>query len=687
MVAVLAGCTNKTQKKDEVANPALDSIQQWIEIAKKSKELPLEDRGYYLKRAEEKIKDISNDTVRVQQLADVSLAYFTLKDSLNFRKSNRALLKLAKKVNAHKIEGYAYWDLGEFLVARSVMDSAYANYRNAFRSFEKLPVDSTSKSLKAIMKYNMGRVQDSYKDYLGAETNITNAIKTFDDLGDNLRLYKSYNLLGVVARGIGNQKKAREFYEKAGTYLELMDASNSTINLNWQSKNNLASLSIAEENYVKSKDSYQELLNSKGFKEKNPELYSKALAGLAYSLFKTEKDYRKVEELLNESIELNNQFGKRYDLARPKQFYAELLAAKGDTAQAIDLAKESYAIAKETYNNDRSLNALELLANLDPKNATAYANEYFTLDKAIQEEERTKLNKFSRISLETDQVIEQNQLLTEERKMWIGLIFGFIVFGVAFVSIVMLYINNNRLKFKQKQQESNQEIYNLMLSQQGKFEEGKRLEQKRISEELHDGILGEMLGTRLILSGLNERQDEASVEQRSDLIEKLRGIEEEIRTISHELNSAAYEKFHNFIVSLDDMIHGVEQSSGMDISLTYDEEVSWDKLLGDIKINAYRIVQEALKNCVKHAESKNVFISFQSAGDNLKLTIADDGVGFDTKKGRRGIGLRNIISRTKKIKGKLDIDSTKGKGTTITITFPAKYISTDIPKQKQAINA
>ena len=686
MVAVLASCTNKTQKKDEVANPDLDSIQQWIEIAKKSKELPLEDRTFYLKKAEEKTMNQKNDTIRAEQLSKVSLEYYKLKDSLNFRRSNKNLLKSAQKIKDQKMEGFAYWDLGEYLMTYGILDSAYFNYRNALRSFEQLPVDNNSKSLKARMYYNMGKVQDSYKDYLGAEISITSALKIFDELGDEERINNCYNVLGSIANGRNDSEQALYYYGKIEDYLEKQDELMNK-DLVWSIQNNIGSTLMDKEDYNEAEKVYENLLSDQDLLNKKPKLYAKATSSLASIILKKDKDYPKVEQLLNEAKAITIESNDTYSLARINQFYAELLAEKGDTAQAIEKAMESFSIAKETYNNDRSLNALRFLTNIDTKDAVQYANEYYSLNEKIQQEENAKRDKFARISWETDQVIEENQLLTEERKMWIGLIFGFIVFGVAFVSIVMLYINNNRLKFKQKQQESNQEIYNLMLSQQGKFEEGKRLEQKRISEELHDGILGEMLGTRLILSGLNERQDEASVEQRSDLIEKLRGIEEEIRTISHELNSAAYEKFHNFIVSLDDMIHGVEQSSGMDISLTYDEEVSWDKLLGDIKINAYRIVQEALKNCVKHAESKNVFISFQSAGDNLKLTIVDDGVGFDTKKGRRGIGLRNIISRTKKIKGKLDIDSTKGKGTTITITFPAKYISTDIPKQKQAINA
>ena len=142
----------------------------------------------------------------------------------------------------------------------------------------------------------------------------------------------------------------------------------------------------------------------------------------------------------------------------------------------------------------------------------------------------------------------------------------------------------------------------------------------------------------------------------------------------------------NFIVSLEDMIDGIQKSSGISCSFVYDKKVHWDSLLGDIKINAYRIVQESLKNCVKHAKSKNVSISFQSMENDLKLTITDDGIGFDPNRKKKGIGLRNIISRVKKIKGVLDIDSKPEKGTTIKVVIPAKYVEFEIPEKTEAIN-
>lgn len=684
LILVFLGCTRKNSNDAITLDPKLDSIQTWLEIAKKGKELSLENRAFYIEKAQNAANQLSNDTIRIEQLSKISLVFNGLKDSLNFRKSNADVIKMAEKAKLFEVLGNSHWDLALFFEPYAVLDSAFYHYQKALQNFEKLP-DEQSLNSKGKMLYNMARIQNSYKDYLGAEISVSNAIKIFDKFEDKHQLYNCYNLLGSISNGKNDSEKALQYYDKAREYLQYLEPTKKQ-NLDWINQNNIGSAFMSMKDYENAKTTYLKLLSDPKFITENPKLYTKAISSLAYTYLK-QGNYLEAERLLEKAIKVNSENNDFFNQARINQFYAELFAAKGDTVKAIQLGKEAREIAKETYNNDRSLEALKILVKIDPKNAKSYFDDYTKLNETIQEEENAKRDKFARIRLETDQIIEENQVLTEEKQMWAGAVFGLVVFGFAFISIVILYINNNRLKFKQKQQESNQEIYNLMLSQQGKFEEGKQLEQKRISEELHDGILGEMLGIRLILSGLNEREDMASVAQRADLIEKLRGVEEEIRTISHELNSAAYKKFHNFIVSLEDMIGDIEQSSGITCSFTYDNEVSWDNLLGDIKINAYRIVQEALKNCIKHAESKRVTINFQPVGDNLQLTIADDGVGFDVNKGRKGIGLKNIISRTKKVKGTVDIDSKKGTGTTITVTIPARFIELNVMEQTQTANA
>jgi signal transduction histidine kinase len=195
-----------------------------------------------------------------------------------------------------------------------------------------------------------------------------------------------------------------------------------------------------------------------------------------------------------------------------------------------------------------------------------------------------------------------------------------------------------------------------------------------------------MLGIRLVLSGLNERNDPAAIEQRAELIVKLQELEEEIRTISHELNASAYEKVYNFILSVQDLIHTVEKSSNIAIEFDHDKQFEWDSLHSDIKINSYRIVQEVLQNCVKHAQCENIKVAFTNNKNLLNLTVEDDGVGFDNSKAKKGIGLKNIISRVKKMGAQLEIESKASHGTTVIITIPNIDLKKQHPKFKKPRN-
>lgn len=686
----LLGCAKQAQKQTVTSNPEAELIDAWIIAARDSVNLSMDERKNLLQQAKDKAFALENDSLGVEKLSKISLAYKKISDSSEFRKTNKQVMELAEKSKMHSVLGNSHWDMAYLFSSHGILDSAFYHYQKALKSFEQLPSDSISNSNKGRMHYLMGRIQDSYKDFLGAEISITTALRIFEELEDSERVYNCYNMLGIIASGMDDSDKALEFFEKAGAYIKKLDETSQAEFIH-QNQYNIAHELLEKGDFLAAEEVFDQLLKNKSIKEENPELYSLALTSQGFAIFKANQDIERAKALLNRAIGINDSTENPYDQPRAKQYYAELLAEQGDTTTALQYARESRALAQETYNNERLTEVLRLLTKLDGENALAYSNAYYDLNETIQEEERTKRDKFARIRLETDQVIQENEVLSREKQIWIGTILGLILFGMAIIIILFQYINNNRLKYRQKQQESNHEIYNLMLSQQGKFEEGKQLEQKRISEELHDGILGEMLGIRLILSGLNERDDDASIEQRADLIERLREVEEEIRTISHELNHASYEKFHNFIVSLEDLIKGIEKSSGIACSFTYDNKVNWDNLLGDIKINAYRIVQESLKNCVKHAQCEHVDIAFGMNGEKLKLTVSDDGIGFDTSKGKRGIGIRNIISRVKKVKGTFAIDSVKGKGTTITITIPSTYIGLEnTPNdvtQKQVLNA
>lgn len=223
-----------------------------------------------------------------------------------------------------------------------------------------------------------------------------------------------------------------------------------------------------------------------------------------------------------------------------------------------------------------------------------------------------------------------------------------------------------------------------MMKQNQRLEEGKQLEQQRISEELHDGVLGQMNGIRMVLLGLNEKADVSAVGMRSDAIEKLQEVQEEIRNISHALNDASIQKVNNFLTSVTELLETTGESAGLKYSFDYDKDFDWDNLSGEIKINMYRILQESLQNCVKHAHATDVNVEFTVSDGEIQATIRDNGKGFNTEKQKSGIGHKNIDSRIQKLGGSWYVESTRGQGTLVIAFIPLSGMHSpyEMPKKK-----
>ena len=101
-----------------------------------------------------------------------------------------------------------------------------------------------------------------------------------------------------------------------------------------------------------------------------------------------------------------------------------------------------------------------------------------------------------------------------------------------------------------------------------------------------------------------------------------------------------------------------------------DENINWFDLDGTIKINMYRIIQEALLNCHKYAKAAQVEINFSKKKNNVVLVINDDGCGFDSKTSADGIGLTNLKSRVARLNGSFKIESSATTGTLLEIKIP-----------------
>jgi signal transduction histidine kinase len=121
------------------------------------------------------------------------------------------------------------------------------------------------------------------------------------------------------------------------------------------------------------------------------------------------------------------------------------------------------------------------------------------------------------------------------------------------------------------------------------------------------------------------------------------------------------------VAALEWQAREVSKRTGMLVGLV-EENVS-DSLPEEHKTCVYRIVQEALNNCSKHAYAKHVQVTIRQKPGRLSLTIQDDGKGFDPVRAR-GLGLVGMTERVSQLKGILKVDSVAGRGTSLCVDLP-----------------
>lgn len=664
-ICCFIACNNKySEIENKTSVTETDSILVWIESGR-NKSNSKAIRKENLLKAYGSTNSKKVDSIKLKYLSKIQWSFLGVQDSAWFRKTNREANVLAEKVGDSLRLGGSYWDLAEFLNRNKVKDSAYFHFSRAQKVYQALGNNLNAGKLE----YDMARIQADVKNYTSAEVGTVKAIELLKPLAENIMLYRCYNLLGVIAKDLEEYERSLEYYNTANSYLK---KSNVKSQLEQEIENNIGVAYQEMGEHKKAAPYFEKVLNRDGLSFKNPGYYARTLNNLAKSQYRANPKTN-VESLFLESLKIRDSIGDIAGLAGGSVDFSQYYFNKNSPEKALENAFKAKSYAEQSSNNERLLQSLDLLIKLDPSNASSYGQRYMSLNDSLQLEERKIRNKFARIRFETDEVVAENQMLAREKRLWAGIAISILLLGTAGYVIIDQRSKNQKLQFQQEQQVSDEKIFNLMLSEKQKFEEGKKLEQKRISEELHDGILGKMLGARMVLTGLNKKANQEAITERAEAIVALKDVEGEVRSISHELSHSAYQEMHNFIRSIRDLLQNIGNSAGINHTFNYAEEIHWDDLKGDIKINVYRILQESLQNAVKHAKCNNLVVDFSNVNDQIQVLVKDDGIGFDFGKRKRGIGMRNIESRIKKLNGSWHIDSKLGRGTTLKLTIPIEY--------------
>ena len=204
------------------------------------------------------------------------------------------------------------------------------------------------------------------------------------------------------------------------------------------------------------------------------------------------------------------------------------------------------------------------------------------------------------------------------------------------------------------------------------------VERARIARELHDDISQQLAGFLIAISDLKRRPE---AQNNADLQEALATLQsrtiditEGIRHISHDLHPSVLQ--HAGLVPALKSYCG-EFAKQHAIGVVVRVEPDLDVIDAAMGLCLYRITQEALRNIAKHANARQVDVILSRSGDEVLLSIADDGKGFDLEEARHrgdGLGLRSIDERVRLERGHVTIETAPGRGTRVSVRLDAAYL-------------
>ncbi|MBJ6367759.1 tetratricopeptide repeat-containing sensor histidine kinase [Snuella sedimenti] len=625
----------------------------------------MQQRLAYAKKARQLALKKGIDSLVVESDINLASRYLELKNDALFLHFSHKGLKLASKRKDSSAIALISKKLGYYYYDRSV-DSAYYYDNKA----EKLFLALNDKFNRAVVLLDIALLQADEKDFTGSELTSINALSLLNELNETSEVlrYKAfvYNNLALVFKYLEQFDESIDYHLKALELKRKLSGDN-TITIDNQ-KVNLANTFKASGKLDLALEYYDEILNKENLLNERPDFYALVLDNYAHTLYSLGKD-EKLPGLYLKALRICDSIGDRYKSIIIHQHLAEYYHNYKKSDSARYHAYKAKDISEDYYNDDLLKSYLVLSKIETDSVAVKYYDAYIKLNDSIIKNERVIRNKFARIQYETDQIEQENIQIAKER-LWL-----LILSVVLIVTSLLLYVvinqrnKNKELQFIQKQQETNEEIYNLMLSQHESIEEARALEKKRISQELHDGVLGRLFGTRLSLDSLNMSSSEDAVKTRSQYIDELKTIEQDIRKVSHELNTD-FVSGGGFMDIIKTFVETQTKVYGLDYELKPDDSINWENLPNKNKIHIYRIIQETLHNIHKHAKASLVTISFKLKKDVICLTITDDGVGFDVNKAKSGIGLKNMNARINDIQGSISITSEKEVGTSVIIKAP-----------------
>ena len=254
---------------------------------------------------------------------------------------------------------------------------------------------------------------------------------------------------------------------------------------------------------------------------------------------------------------------------------------------------------------------------------------------------------------------------------------GYIVGAVTLMLVQSAFIGAlllQRQRRRRAEQQARDSRKRLQVSYERIRDLGARLlnaqeaERGRIARELHDDISQQMALLQIDLELLTLAVSSGQgADLAADTLRRAQEVSKSVHDLSHRLHPSKL-RLMGLVAALRGLQHEMA-GPGTTIRFT-DENVPADLPL-DLTVTLFRIAQEAVQNALKHSGAREISVVLSGGPDQLALTIADDGTGFELKGvSGHGLGLISMEERVEAIDGTFDIQSAPGRGTRVDVRVP-----------------
>lgn len=497
------------------------------------------------------------------------------------------------------------------------------------------------------------------------------AISLLEKAGDKKALGHTFNHLAKLYRKIRELDKSLGYYDRAmDIFTSLNDAEG--VQMIW---NESGVVFEYRENYTEALNRYNKSLNiARERKDGLGESY--ALSNIA-GVYVLQKKFREAEANMQACLETRLQLKDTFAISMTYSDMGTMYLGMKEYAKALSSINRSNELAIKlqypqllSYNYNMLSDLYKEQNNFSEaldyyKKATAIKDSIFNIDKARQAEE---LNTRYETGKKEKQIAIQELAISRRNYIIAGITIILLLGGFLGISTY----RRSRMKQEARMQEAilrQQELASRAIL------EAEEKERQRIGQDLHDDI-GQMMSAAKInlsafLSDLPTPGEEEQI-RAENILSLIDESCKEVRAVSHSMMPNALLKaglasaVREFINRIDGKVLQVNlYTEGLD-----------ERLDTTVETVLYRVIQECVNNVIKHAGAGRLDISIIKDEDGLSATIEDNGRGFDTSDMslRNGIGLKNIETRIKYLKGEVTIDSSPGHGTATIINISPEHL-------------